>query len=503
MRLSGAIVSATLFEYPKMTIEVLIHAGAGEIRAGLVADGKLQELSFERTIGAQDGARGAHSLIGDVVLGRVQRVMPGMQAAFVDIGQERAGFLALRDARALTQKDDAEIGDCLREGDGVLVQVIKDPIGEKGARLSAGITLPGRLLVMTPLQSGLMLSRRIEDERQRAALIGLGEELLARSGTQAGFIFRTAALGAPLEDLLQDAAALAESWRDIEGKRKTARPPATLHHDLGPIERTLRDSVRGDVARVVMDDAGAAETARAYCRRAMPQAESLIEVSDQPVFAPWEDEIAGLSLPRVTLPSGAWITIETTEALTAIDVNSGRFTGSSGLEETSHAVNLEAAGEIGRQIRLRGIGGLIVVDFIHMTEPGNVAEILAALDKSLGFDRAPVQISPMSAFGIVAITRKRLREPLAHLTGVVCAACSGSGRTPSPQSVALAVMDRIEREARAAPGREILAEAAPAVAQWLRAHEDEIFQALARRGAGRVKFAAGDFPPEGFDVRAV
>ena len=414
-----------------MTVEVLIHAGAAEIRAGVVADGKLQELSFERTIGAEDGARGCHSLIGDIVLGRVQRVMAGMQAAFVDFGQERAGFLALRDARVLSTKPDGDIGDCLSEGDAVLVQVIKDPIGEKGARLSVGVTLPGRLLVMTPHQAGIMLSRRIAEESQRAALMVLGEALVARTGSGTGFIIRAAALGASLKELTQDSQALAESWRGIEEKRKTARPPATLHHDLGAIERTLRDSVRGDVARVVLDDAAAAQTARAYCRKAMPYAEALIEVCDQSVFARYglEDEIVALCLPRVTLASGAWITIQTTEALTAIDVNSGRFAGSSGLEQTSHAVNLEAAGEIGRQIRLRGIGGLIVVDFIHMTEPLHVAEILTALEKSLSFDRAPVQISAMGEFGIVAITRKRVREPLAH--GVTCAACGGAGRTPS------------------------------------------------------------------------
>ncbi|HWY63241.1 MAG TPA: Rne/Rng family ribonuclease [Rhizomicrobium sp.] len=490
-----------------MAVEVLIHAGAGEIRAGLVSDGKLEELSFERTIGGR--TRGAASLIGDIMLGRVQRVMTGMQAAFVDIGMERAGFLALRDARSLAKEEEAEIGaqigDCVREGDAVLVQVIKDPIGEKGARLSAGVTLPGRLLVMTPGQKGLMLSRRIEDENQRAALVALGEELLKRSVSGAGFIFRTAALGVSLDELVQDALALEDSWRGIEEKRKQARPPATLHHDLGAIERTMRDHVRGEVSRVVIDDASAAEAARAYCRRAMPGAESLIELVAEPVFSLYglEDEIAGLALPRVTLSSGAWITIETTEALTAIDVNSGRFTGGSGLEETSHAVNLEAAGEIGRQIRLRGIGGLIVVDFIHLSDPLHVTEILLALEKSLGFDRAPVQISPMSAFGIVAITRKRLREPLGHLTGVPCPACAGTGRSQSPESVALTVLARVEREARAAPGREILAEAAPDVAAWLNAHLDEVGPELARRGAGRVRFEPGSFAREEFDVRAV
>ena len=490
-----------------MSIEVLINAGAGEIRVALVADGKLEELSFERTIGVEDGPRGCHSMVGDVILGRVQRVMAGMQAAFVDIGLDRAGFLALREARSLakTFSDTAGISDCLQEGQAVLVQVIKDPMGEKGARLSAGVTLPGRMLVMTPAQAGLALSRRIEDEPSRACLTALGEKLLNQDQLipGAGFIFRTAALGATLEELTQDALMLAEIWRGIEDKRKSARPPATLYHDLGPIERTLRDAVRGDVTAVLIDDAAAFNAARAYCRRAMPAAEAHIQLVNAPLFESHglEDEIAALAHAKVALPSGAWITIETTEALTAIDVNSGRFTQSGGLEETSLAVNLEAANEIGRQIRLRGIGGLIVVDFIHLS--GDAAPVLAALEKSLGFDRAPVQISPMSQFGIVAITRKRVREPLARLTSAACPSCHGSGRAPTPQSVALNILRQVEREARAAPGREILAEAAPDVALWLNTHKEAITPELARRGAGRVRFEAGHFGREAFDVRAV
>jgi ribonuclease G len=490
-----------------MTREVLINAGAGEIRVALVADGKLQELSFERTIGLEErGDRGCQSLIGDIILGRVSRVMTGTQAAFIEIGLERAGFLGLREARPLARGRGEEpgISDCLREGEAVLVQVIKDPIGEKGARLTAGITLAGRMLVMTPGHPGLALSRRIEDESERQALVTLGEKLLAEEGMapDAGFIFRTAAVGASFDELKQDALALVELWRGIAEKRKTARPPALLHRDLGPIERTMRDWVRGDT-RVKIDDAQAAEAARAYCRKAIPGAEAAIELVKEPVFSLYglEDEIAGLAHAKVALPSGAWITIEATEALTAIDVNSGSFTESGGLEETSLSVNREAAREIGRQIRLRGIGGLIVVDFIHMQDPAHGEEVVEALSESLSFDRAPVQISPMSDFGIVAITRKRVREPLARLTGTNCAACLGSGRQPARESVALAVMRQVEREARAQPGRAIMAEAAPGVADWLNSHLDEITPELARRGAARVTFKAGDFALENFDVR--
>ena len=483
-----------------MTAEVLINAGAGEIRVAHLCDGRLEELSFERTIGGEEGTRDCHSHIGDIILGRVQRVLPGMQAAFVEIGLERAGFLGLREARILSRdpNDDTAIADCVREGDAVLVQVIKDPIGDKGARLSAAITLPGRLLVMTPEQEGLAVSRRIEDETQRSQLVALGEQVLAGSGETlipgAGFIFRTAAQGASLEDLMQDAGALAEVWRCVRERRKSARPPATLYRDLGPIERAMRDVVRGDVARVLIDDAGAAEMARAYCRKAMPGAEAHIELAARGLFDRYglEEEIARLSQPRVALPSGGWITIEATEAMTAVDVNSGSFTQSGGLEETSLTINLEAAAEIGRQIRLRGIGGLIVGDFIHLRRSEHAARVIESLERSLRFDRAPVQISPMTEFGIVAITRKRLREPLVRRASVPCAACGGTGRGPSADGTAMEILRRVEREAAANPGAELVVSAAPDVVTWLTRHREAVGEALLRRGAGRVRFEAGE-----------
>ena len=485
-----------------MANEILVNVGAGEIRVARVVDGQLEDYSFERVLGGDSDRQ-----VGDIILGRVQRVMPGMQAAFVEIGHPKTGFLALREARILARNpsDDTGISDCVREGEAILVQVIKDPIGEKGARLSAGVTLPGRLLVMTPGQPGLALSRRIEGEDRRAALTILGERLQgdARLDPDSGFIFRTAAEGASLEALIQDALALGEIWRSINARRKTARPPAILYHDLGPIERTLRDAVRGDVARVLIDDAGAAEAARAYCRRVLPEAEALIEYVREPVFERYglEDEIAGLSERRVSLPSGGWITIEATEALTAMDVNSGSYTAASGLEETGLAVNREAAHEIGRQLRLRGIGGLIVADFIQMTEQKHREAVLAALAESLGRDRTPVEISAMSEFGIVAITRKRVRESLAQRMSENCAGCSGTGRSPTAATIGQQILRRVEREARAWPGRELLVTAAPSVAAWLNDHGAA--EALARRGAGRVRIEAGVLAREAFDVRPV
>jgi ribonuclease G len=505
-----------------MPKEVLINAGAGEIRVALVEDGRLQELSLERTLGLEEGSvrnrgegRSGHSLVGNIILGRVQRVLPGMQAAFIDVGLDRAGFLGAREARCLAdlpgfeEERTPKIGDCVREGEEILVQVVKDPIGEKGARLSANVTIPGRLAVLVPNQSGVALSRRIEGEDERARMMAMGEAMIAEGGDRlvpgAGYILRTAATDASLTDLKEDAERLAEAWRPVLAKRQAAAAPATLYHDLDPVERTLRDMVRADTARVIIDDAVSAEAARAYCRRAMPEAERRIELFTGPgqLFDMYdlEDEIERLTSPRVPLPSGGWITIESTEALTAVDVNSGSFTASTGLEETSVRVNLEAADEIGRQVRLRGIGGLIVVDFIHLAEPGNVATVLEVLSQSLSRDHTPTQISAMSEFGLVEITRKRVRDPLVKLMSECCRSCSGHGRKRTRDSVALEVMRQVERAAVAAPGKPIVVRASPDVVRWLEDHGEEVRASLARRGAARVRFEANDgYAREGFDV---
>ena len=504
-----------------MRKDVLINAGAGEIRVAVVEDGRLQDLMLERTIGLDDGprkktgGRSGHSLIGNIILGRVQRVLPGMQAAFVDVGLERAGFLGAREARCLADLpgfDDErtpKIGECVHEGQDILVQVVKDPIGEKGARLSANITIPGRLAVLVPNTPGVALSRRIEEEGERERMLKLGEEVIALGGDRlvpgAGYILRTAASESTLQDLKEDAERLAEAWRPVLAKRQSAKAPATLYNDLDPVERTMRDTVRSTTSRVIIDDAQAAEAARAYCRRAMPEAESKVEFFTGPgsLFDSYgiEDEIARLANPKVPLPSGGWITIEGTEALTAVDVNSGSFTAATGLEETSLQVNLEAADEIGRQVRLRGIGGLIVVDFIHLSEAPNIERVLDTLAESLAWDHTPIQISPMSEFGLVEITRKRIRDPLVKIMSECCRTCSGHGRKRTRESVALEVIRSVERSAAAAPGKPIQVRASAEVVRWLEDHGEEVRAALARRGAARVAFEPHDaYAREGFDV---
>ena len=533
-----------------MTKEVLINAGAGEIRTAVIEDGLLQELFIERTLGVEEATPrrrnglSGQSLIGNIFLGRVQRVLPGMQAAFVDIGIGRAGFLGAREARCLadipgfdwsvslraaatpaadaalairtpTQSNGDEraprIGDCVHEGEEIVVQVVKDSIGDKGARLSANVTIPGRLLVLVPNQQGVALSRRIDDDAERARLVSFCEQMIAedhgRLANGAGYIVRSAAIGAGLAELREDAERLADTWTPMAEKRKAARAPALLHRDLDPIERIMRDEVDAATTRVMVDDIEAMAAARAYCRRAMAEAEEKLELFDGPdlLFDAYnlEDEIERLLGPRVPLASGGWITVEGTEALTAIDVNSGSFTESTGLEETSLRVNLEAAEEIGRQLRLRGIGGVIVVDFIHVNEADNVERILDCLARSLARDRTPTQISPMSDFGLVEITRKRTRDPLARMMSESCRACHGRGRTRTCESVAMEILRRVEREALLVPGRPIHIRASPEVIYWLDAQGPALHSALARRHAARVIFEPREeFVREGFDVSA-
>jgi ribonuclease G len=499
-----------------MAQEILINAGAAEIRIAAVEDGRLQALAGETTLDAGEGGlhRGA-SRVGDIVLGRVTRVVPAIQAAFVEIGMARAGFLGVREARVLLPRDaetEPVIGDVVREGDALAVQIVKDTIGEKGARLSASPAVPGRLLVLTPMQHSVALSRRIVDEAERVRLAALGERLLAGDGEgpaeTCGFIFRTNAFGASFEEIREEAEALCGLWRDIAEARALASPPAVLYRDAGPVECAMRDMTRLDTARILIDDPAALEAARAYARAAAPALEARIEHYTGPgaLFDMYdiEADLERLAHPRVPLACGGWITIETTEALTAVDVNSGSFTRASGIADLSLAVNLEAARELGRQVRLRGVGGVIVVDFIHMSGDGHAAQVLAELEHSLTRDGRPVVIAPVSPFGLVEITRKRVREPRGILFGEPCRACSGTGRVRKISVTALDLIRRIEAAARAAPGAYIRAEAAPEVIGWIEAQGEPLQAALAARGAARVEYVADETRlRETFDVGTV
>ena len=502
-----------------MSEELLINIGLDETRVALIEDGRLVELLLDRTADDGNGSgtgRGGHSILGNIYLGRVQRVLPGMQAAFVEIGLERAGFLGAREARCLCELTGlAEgavppISACVQEGQEILVQAVKDPIGEKGTRLSANVTIPGRLLVLVPNQSGVALSRRIEDEEERARLTALVEcmverfEALGVNGDPAGYIVRTAAMHASEAEIAEDARRLAADWATVRASRSQSKPPALIFQDLGPVSRALRDYTGSETDRVLIDQVEAYAEARRYCERAMPEMIDRIQLFNgpDPLFSLFdvEGEIEAALEPRVELPAGGWITIETTEALTAIDVNSGKYTAATGLEETSFRINMEAAHAIVHQLRLRGTGGQIVIDFIHMNDPANIERVLETLAIGFAKDRVPTQIASMSEFGLVEMTRKRVREPLDKLL-TEPAYPYGRPRRKTCSTMGNEILRRIEQEARRKPGRAIQVRAAPNVIAWLEKRCDELQPKLGARGIDRVCWQADTaYSRERYDV---
>lgn len=472
-----------------MSEEILINVGIGETRIALMENGMLRDLVIERSVDENAAAPGAgttgKSLVGNLMVGRVERVLPGMQAAFVDIGHERSGFLGVREAQCLCElmgldRARAEgrlprINECVREGEKVLVQVLKDPIGDKGPRLSANVTIPGRLLVAVPHQSGVALSRRIENEDDRARLSALveriGAEVAEAEGEgagQVGWIVRTAALHADEAAVERDARHVLHTWREVRERAARAEPPATVYRELGPVQRVLRDHLDEDTAAVVIDDMDAFLAARAFCDAVMPGYSGRLKhhSAREPLFEVRgvEAQIETALSPRVDLPSGGWITIERTEALTAIDVNSGSFTAARDLEQTSYRINLEAADAVARQVRLRGIGGLVVIDFIHLSDEAHRADVVARLEAGFAGDRTPTQILPMSEFGTVEMTRKRVREPLDRL---LLEPVRNEPRK-SRATMAYELLRVVEAAAARAPGRPLGVRAAPEVVAWIR-----------------------------------
>lgn len=434
-----------------MAEELLINVIPGEIRAAALRDGRLMELFIER--------RHRASLVGNIYLGRVERVIPGMNAAFVNIGLDRAGFLSADAARASWGNgagggtgDTPPISTLVTEGEAVAVQVTKDAIGGKGVQLNRRITLPGRILVYSPLQERVSISRMITDGAEQARLLELMSGI-AEPGE--GFILRTNAVGAEGDELAADAEFLRMLWSDIEAGRDQAKAPARVHADLDPLPRLFRDHVHDGISRIRIDnDAGLAEAQR-FCGRFMPKVVPSLGLhrEPEPIFAlhDVETEIERALGPRLDLPSGGGIVIESTEALTAIDVNSGSFTGAASQSETAWHTNLEAAAEIARQIRLRNIAGLIVADFIHMDDDGRWDELVAELERGFADDRSLSRVIGVTAGGLIEITRRRRRESLAQLVTESCMHCRGIGRVRSVSSISLEVMRALQREAASAP----------------------------------------------------
>ena len=433
-----------------MSTELLVNAAPRESRAALVENGVLQEVFLERA-----NRRG---LISNIYKGRVCRVLPGMQAAFIDVGLDRTAFLHASDIAAPADlEDDMEatrpesVRQLVAEGDEILVQVLKDPLGTKGARLTTYVTIPSRYLVYMPKGRGVGVSSRIEDETERERLRE-AVKLFVEPGEPGGWIVRTAAEDCGIEALRADMIFLRRLWEVISRRGEGSRAGQLVHEDL-PLElRVLRDQLGQHVERVLVDSPAAHARMVEFARTFMPESAGRIELNaaPRPIFDIYgiEDEINRALDRKVPLKSGGYLMIDQTEAMTTIDVNTGAFVGHRNLEDTIFRTNLEAAVAIARQLRLRNLGGIIIIDFIDMQDEEHRRQVLQALERAVAGDHAKTHFSAVSQLGLVEMTRKRTRESLEHLMCRPCPTCEGRGFVKTAETVVYEIFREVLRQAR-------------------------------------------------------
>jgi ribonuclease G len=494
-----------------MRDEILINVTPQETRASIVENGVLQEVHIERTEN--------RGIVGNIYKGVVKRVMPGMQAAFVDIGHEKAAFLHLADivtdkdegskqavegAKLLDkqQSQETDITSVLHEGQKIIVQVIKDPISSKGARLTTHITIPSRYLVLMPDTEHVGVSQRIDDQVER---IRLKELLEDHEELDNGFIVRTAAEGATEKELVRDALFLAKLWRGITEKSKQVKAPGVIHNDLGLELRIMRDIFEDDVERVRIDNEAALDRVQAFVKEFLPEMLSRIELyqGERPIFDLYnvEEEIKRALERKVPLKSGGYLIIDQTEAMTTVDVNTGAFVGHKNLEETIFRTNLEAATALARQLRLRNLGGIIIVDFIDMKEEEHKRQVLRTLERILEKDHVKTQITEVSALGLVEMTRKRSRESLERLLCEPCQQCNGRGYVKTAVTVCYEIFRELSRAARTYDAQKFLVLASQEVVDCLLDEEASSLGDLEVAIDKPIKLQVESlYSPEQFDV---
>lgn len=456
-----------------MSEEILINVTPQETRVAIIYLGAVQELHIERS-----GGRG---LAGNIYLGRVSRVLPGMQSAFVDIGLERAAFLHVGDILEARCDDcPRPIEQILHEGKRLLVQVIKDPIGSKGARLSTQISLAGRCLVFLPQESRIGVSQKIESLQERDQLRARLEQLIPQ-GSLGGFIIRTLASDASDSELAADIEYAHTLWEAIRNRAATSEAPALIYQELDLAHRALRDIAGDSTTRILVDSRETYQRMRAFAEDfTAKMLDKLSHYSaERPLFELYgvEDEIEkGLSR-RVDLKSGGYLIIDQTEALTTIDVNTGAYIGVRSFDETVFKTNLEATQAIARQMRLRNLGGIIIIDFIDMDTPVHREAVLAELKRGLERDRTRTTINGFTSLGLVEMTRKRTRESLARQLCEPCPTCQGRGQLKTAQTVCYEILRGVLREARQFDAREFRILAAQSVIDMFL---DEESQSLAQ-----------------------
>ena len=434
-----------------MSDEILINVTPQEIRVAVMQQGVVQELHIER--GSQLG------MVSNVYVGRVKRVLPGMQSAFIDIGLERSAFLHVADIWENRHNGDAArpIEKVLSEGQSLLVQVIKDPIGSKGARLSTQISIAGRLLVYLPQESHIGVSQRIESEAERELLRGRLQQLLPGDHS-GGYIIRTMAEAASDKEFLADIEYLDKLWGMLQEQAGVSPAPSLLYQELNISLRVLRDFVNEDTTRILVDSRETYQRMVAFAQDYIAGAIPLLGhyAGERPLFDLYgvEEEIERALSRRVNLKSGGYLIIDQTEALTTVDVNTGGFVGVRNFDDTIFKTNMEAAHVIARQLRLRNLGGIIICDFIDMDNQEHRNAVLEEFRKALTRDRTRITVNGFSALGLVEMTRKRTRESLAHVLCEPCPTCQGRGEVKTAQTVCYEILREIVREARQFNARE-------------------------------------------------
>jgi len=486
-----------------MSAELLINVTPSETRVAMIVGGILQEVHIER-----ESRRG---IVGNIYKGRVSRVLPGMQAAFVDIGLDKAAFLHASDIVPHTecvaenekkQFQVRDISELVRQGQDIVVQVVKDPLGTKGARLTTDITLPSRYLVFMPGASHVGVSQRIESEKERNRLKQTVADYCDENG---GFIIRTAAEGADEKELAQDAAFLKRLWVKVMERRAKNKTRSTLYGELGLAQRILRDFVGTELDRIQVDSRLVFETLKEFTSEFVPELTDKLELyeGDKPIFDMYdtENEIQRSLERKVELKSGGYLIIDQTEAMTTVDINTGAFVGRRNLEETIFNTNVEATQAIARQLRLRNLGGIIIIDFIDMLSEEHRKRVISSLEVALAHDRVKTNINGFTQLGLVEMTRKRTRESIEHVLCSSCPTCEGRGSVKTIESVCYEIMREVTRVNRAYDADNFVVYASPAVADALAGDESHALAELEVFIGKQVKIQAEPlYVQEQFDV---
>jgi ribonuclease G len=473
-----------------MSSEILIDVGANETRVALMEDRELVEIYFER--------HSSERLVGNIYRGKVSSVLPGMQAAFIDIGYEKNAFLYVGDA--VIQKEfteeydesynvmkDYNIDEILRVGQEITVQVIKEPIGTKGPRVTTNITLPGRQLVLLPNADYIGISRRIEDETERSKLRKVVEKI---KPPDMGLIVRTASEGRRSEDFSNDIGFLTKLWDKIKHKERSGPVPRCIHKDLNLVYRTVRDQFTWEIDKFIINDRAEYNKVLELVEMISPALKLRVEYfsKNNDLFEHYEvdSKLSKAISKKVWLKCGGYLIIERTEALTVIDVNTGKYVGVNNLEDTVLKTNLEAAKEIAKQLRLRDIGGIIIMDFIDMHETENQKQVMEALRNALKKDRTKTIVVGMTGLGLIEMTRKKVRQGLDSVIHIDCIYCDGTGKILSPETVARNVEKEISKYFNKTIANAILVEIHPDVAKILTGADDENLKFIEKLYSKRI-----------------